>query len=453
MAASDGAKPLLVPPPKSRSLIGDFDYYSTSCLYVQAGPTTRSRAKYHEQRLSDHNLSIGIDTRPEGWNPKRIKPFEKPLLPFEAAHHNDTHSFYHKLPLELMLEIVAYLPPLACFAMLQVCTKFRTWLTPYLKVPGPDKWKVADKLRFTFMLRRGIESAIQDEYNQACMLAQQHSTLRRYGCFGCRAIHERKDFSEKQINLPPNTRICKGLEASYRLCSHLSFSGECLMRGLRELRDAEMFCHGERDSRTVRGKDVINMEYFFPRIGFYEGRTITLDLAVPLFVIQKSHTTRAFLNTLRKAEVYICPHLSSASSDAFGGSPMMPKGYNDGGSRPLTWWEDILLDGRSPRGEYKQFDRLRQGKGVSWFQCPRPDCITRYCLTRVERWQPYLTLVISRDLFGGPTHPAMLAQRDQETSADEGISTSCTARFQKCTKDCIFKGYSTFMDYGHYSYF
>jgi hypothetical protein len=185
--------------------------------------------------------------------------------------------------------------------------KFRTGLkqhgmTPHLE--DANEITIKEMFQFAFLLQHDLQQRLQDDYNKNCNL------LTGFGCSGCRTTHGKEHFSVRQLSLPANERICNGLEASFRLCHNLSFSGECLLRGLRQLQNAEIYCQvGHRND--VYGNF---MDWFIhwasgPRVGFHGGHTITMDQAIPLLVLQKDeNVTHDQLSTaLRKW--YIFPSL------------------------------------------------------------------------------------------------------------------------------------------------
>jgi len=135
--------------------------------------------------------------------------------------------------------------------------------------------------------------------------------------------HHRKLFS-RESSLSPKTRICKGLEASFQLCNHLSFSGQCLLRGLREMKNVELFCQADH-SRDINGWSMLGFgRQSGPHVGFHEGHTITIDLSIPVLKIgvNEKPTHDRLSYAPRAKRVYICPHLDSSSSELFSGRPM-----------------------------------------------------------------------------------------------------------------------------------
>jgi len=181
--------------------------------------------------------------------------------------------------MELTLAIAQYLSPVAHLVMQHVCIKFRTGFASDLE---GNTLTVKELLQFAFLLQRDLQLRLQDDYNRKCNLAPLNSIFDRFGCSGCRTIHGMENFSAKQLSLLPNTRICKGLEGTFRLCSHLSFSGECLLRGLRQLQNAELFCQ-VRHREDIHGKDMtcVRGRQSGPRVGFHGGHTITMDRVIP----------------------------------------------------------------------------------------------------------------------------------------------------------------------------
>jgi len=187
-----------------------------------------------------------------------LAPKPDNMLPaFQAAYvYNCTYSSLHNLPVELVLQITAYLPPVARLIMQRVCSKFRAVLAPDGIAPELKNniTTVKDVLQLTLLLRRGVQFGLQDDYDRNYNLA----TLDR-GCSGCRITHEVGNFSAKQLSLSHKTRICKGLEASFQLCEHFSFSGQCLLRGLREIKNADLFCEYCDHDDDIYGKWIVGV--------------------------------------------------------------------------------------------------------------------------------------------------------------------------------------------------
>jgi hypothetical protein len=256
------------------------------------------------------------------------------------------------------------------------------------------------------------------------------------------------------LSLPPKTRICKGLETSFRLCRHLSFSGQCLLKGLREMNKTELFCQAEH-CRDIQGRLMVCMggRESGPRVGFH-GHVITMDRMIPVLRIGNSakatHDLLSF--ALRKRRAYICPHLNSDSPELFGG-------------RLLTAdCPDHTPDYTVSEIEQQHYTtchfgcachRLRLGVCVTWSQCPNPDCFTRYCLRRIWNSPDHcIVLEVSRDLFGCPTHPAWLAQMEPQRETGEakpqnwkkGAGFKCRARSIKCKQECVSARHSLFMN-------
>jgi hypothetical protein len=168
---------------------------------------------------------------------------EKTSLLFESPYvHNYTSSSFHQLPMELVLEIAYYLSPVARLIMQRVCSKFRTELAPYGNSPELKSitLTVRDILQLVSLLRRDFQLKLQCDYDWRCDLKSLN--FHQFGCSGCRTTHDIGNFSAEQLTLSPKFRVCKGLEASFQLCTHLSFSGLCLLRGLREMKNVELFC-------------------------------------------------------------------------------------------------------------------------------------------------------------------------------------------------------------------
>jgi hypothetical protein len=341
----------------------------------------------------------------------------KPELPtpaFESAYiRNCTSSPFHNLPMELILEIASFSSPVTRLIMQRVCGVFRAGLSPHEMAPAvrTGNFTLMQKFQFAFILRQDAQVRLQDVYDLECDLAPPNSSLYQLGCSGCRTIHATNFFSDGELLLAPKVRICKGLAASVRICHHLSFSGLCLVRTLRIMECAEIMCALERDS-DANGNFMIclNGRGAGPRVGFHNGQTITIDKVVPILAIGMNDeaTHDILLSALRKKRVYICPHMNSDSPEMFGGKSMSAEcpDHTRSEIREERWKTSCCTASRCSNN--------RRGECVTWAQCPESECLTRYCLRRHWTISHGIVLEISRDIIGGPTHPAWLAQLQQK---------------------------------------
>jgi hypothetical protein len=240
----------------------------------------------------------------------RLKDAEidSPLLSFESAYlHNCTNSAFYRLPLELIIEIAQHSSPTTRLIMQQICMKFRSGLKHHGMTPNlenANEITVKEMFQFAFLLQHDLQQSLQNDYNKKCNL------LMGFGCSGCRTTHEKEHFSIRQLSLPANERICHGLEASFRLCDNLTFSGECLLRGLRQLQNAEIYCQvGHRNDIYGNYMACFGVPTSGPRVGFHGGHTITMDQTIPLLLLQKDEkVTHDQLSTAVRKR-YIFPSL------------------------------------------------------------------------------------------------------------------------------------------------
>ena len=234
---------------------------------------------------------------------------DRPLLSFESAYlHNCTNSAFYRLPLELILEIAQYSSPTTRLIMQQICMKFRTGPKQHGMTPNPgnsNEITVQEMFQFAYLLRHDLQQSLQNDYNKNCNL------LTGFGCSGCRTTHEKEHFSARQLSLPANERICNGLEASFRLCHNLTFSGECLLRGLRQLQNAEIYCHVGH-CHDVYGNYMACFGHCSSRsrVGFHEGHTITMDHVIPLLLLQKDEEVTHDQLSIALRKRYIFPSLN-----------------------------------------------------------------------------------------------------------------------------------------------
>jgi hypothetical protein len=118
---------------------------------------------------------------------------------------------------------------------------------------------------------------MKNDYKRKCDWVIYNSELDRLGCSGCHTTHEAAQFSAYQLGLEAKVRVCIGLEGRIMICEHYSFSGLCILRGLREFQNSELFCQ-ENHIWDISGK-------FLPclgqntgaRVGYHAGNTVTID--------------------------------------------------------------------------------------------------------------------------------------------------------------------------------
>ena len=305
----------------SQRISGQFAVQSSNARIPHLRESNLTALKWFFNRFGTRAL-LNRGRKPEDPVP------EKTVLLSESAYmHDYPSSSFHKLPIELVLEITHHLSPVARLVMQRVCSKFRRALAPHGISPElkSDIVTAREIFQFAFLLRRDLQLRLQDDCDQRCDLESPNSILHRFGCSGCRTTHNIKNFSAKQLTLSPKIRICKGLEASFQLCVHLSFSGLCLLQGLREMKNTELFCQAghvwdihSKYSLAVGGRQS------GPHVGFHGGHTITIDQVIPILVLEENekapHNLLSF--ALREKRAYICPHLNSSSPELFGGRPM-----------------------------------------------------------------------------------------------------------------------------------
>ena len=230
-----------------------------------------------------------------------------------AARHNCRNSTFYKLPSEVLLLISGFASPYTRLILERVCSKFRSCLAPLVVAHRiKNEWSMShEMLRFIWVNRRGTALAVLSRYEVACNTADRGSNFFRFGCSGCRAPHSIDDFSSEQLALPPQVRICHGLQGSIRLCDHYSFSGACLWQGLLELGHAKVECQHPSHETSTDGHYIQPFwGDFWPKLGFHGGHTITIDRVVPLFTVKKASTISQdrFRSALDKADAYVLVH-------------------------------------------------------------------------------------------------------------------------------------------------
>jgi hypothetical protein len=432
------------------------------------------------------NRGLSFATGPKSEDPEsEDSESEHPLLPFESAYvHNCAVNPFHGLPVELVLIIACYLSLVARLVMQRVCSKFQAGLAPRGIAPelGSGILTARKIFQFAFLLRQDAQLRLQDDYDREYDLAQPNSSLHRFGCSGCRTTHEIEYSSSEELRLSPKLRICKGLAASFRLCCHLSFSGQCLLGALRVMKNADYICQLGH-ALDIRGRFMVSLggRRSGPCIEFHGGHTITIDKIVPILAIGENEeaTHDLLTSALHKKCAYICPHLNSTSPELFGGRPMTAECPDH------TFSEIRERKYKIPcQFSYNHHHLLRHGECVAWSQCPHPNCFTCYCLKRIWNGPHGIVLEVSRDLLGYPTHTAWLAQMKQkraETKAEAdmvnmpkcnapiGITAAnlqkskintqeskaneikggmyeCNPRFKNCKWECVLARCRAFLD-------
>lgn len=135
--------------------------------------------------------------------------------PKSAHEHNTTHSAFHGLPTELLSVIGEHARGLSLLALAQTCLRFRTIYAssaPQLRhqpdsqpdFTGEDltEWRLALR-RQTYQRRCCRESSEQEREN---------GEKGRLLCSCCGSRHARTQFSDLQIGVGPETRVCKAAE-------------------------------------------------------------------------------------------------------------------------------------------------------------------------------------------------------------------------------------------------
>jgi hypothetical protein len=369
---------------------------------------------------------------------KPIRMWTSNLECYDAARetHNYKSSPFHNLPVELLLDISEQSSPSSRLMLQRVCHRFRACLAPSGVSPEikDQLLTVQDFLQFCLLLRRDRQLTLEDVYDSTI----SNCKLNNLGCTGCRTTHGIEYFSTNQLDSSSKARICKGLEGSIKLCEHYSFHGFCLLRGLRELQDAELRCNRDHICRVEDQGEDVRMRFSAAVLRFRLGHTITIDRQSLILssTTVGDITHEAIFSAICRLDLTICPHLNSSSAELFDGKPI-----------PAERLSDILLWQSTPRiwAEFFPGLPLRQGKSVVWWKCFADDCLTRYgliCiagdgLARVNCHRsapPYrVVLEVSSDLVDGPTHSSWQAQLSPEVNSG------------KCRGECCLRWYQAFL--------
>jgi F-box domain len=219
---------------------------------------------------------------------------------FNIEIENQKNSQLYRLPVELLKLIGEQLSPVSRLCMRRVCSRFRICLEHLGPELRDDVLLCTEVLQFNLLLKQDARYNLQDQYNQRCDSASLNSQLYRRGCSGCLKIHRNSnDFSAKTLSaaltISPKTRVCIGLQGSIEICEHISFSTECLLRGLHDFNKLEIRCQMHRLVRGVDGNRCARLERdaaYGPRITYHDGLRITIDRRFYLFLapVGTNHT-------------------------------------------------------------------------------------------------------------------------------------------------------------------
>jgi hypothetical protein len=364
---------------------------------------------------------------------------------FEKEMDNRKSSQLYKLPVELLVLIGEQLPAVSRLCMRRVCSKFRTCLE--CLAPELDGGVLrAEMLEFTLFLKQDARRNLLDQYNRRCDSASQDSQLYQRGCSGCLKIHRNSnEFPEKAdpmaLIMSPKTRICIGLAGSIDICEHISFSAECLLRGLRDFHQLQMHCQRHRRLPGVDGNRCASLERkaaYGPRIAYYDGARITIDRRFYLFSVPlgKNLTHRELFDALQIIDGAICPHLRTSSPYLFHGAELTAECSDGITDNPMRG----MLSNVFKRPCAGLADRFwEESQCISWSKCLNVECDTRFGLRRIYMDACYpihhIVLEVRRSFLGDPTHPSWKAQT-RSTEPRLGGATRkpplCISRYSSC---------------------
>ncbi|KAF2664627.1 hypothetical protein BT63DRAFT_460120 [Microthyrium microscopicum] len=278
------------------------------------------------------------------------------------------------------------------------------------------------------------------------------------------------DFFPKTVVKSPKERVCIGLEGSISLCDHYSFTGECLLRGLRELRDTKLYCdrsHFAMSEGNPRYLDSLRLGLLGPCLIYRHGSHITMNRRYQLTVDSKDLTSSSTLiGAMQRKNIIICSHLRSASMGMFIGNAYIAENPGTRTSQhqdrreEAVWFDDYISFGDSRL----HGDSVHRVGERAWSQCPSQDCNTQYLLRRIcySDTKHTFEVEIKSHIVGDPTHPSWLAQIFTDEHIEE-IATApsqlrrdwldkpknqwrkCSAGHGSCKGQCCLSMYERFM--------
>lgn len=363
---------------------------------------------------------------------------------FKKQLANQENSQLYRLPVELLELVGEQLPPVSRLCMRRACSKFRTCLERLGPELRNDVLLRTEVLQFNLLLKQDARHHLQHQYNQRCDSADSNSQLYQRGCSGCLKIHRNSDdFSTRALSaaltISPKTRVCVGLEGSIDLCEHISFSTECLIRGLRDFRNLAMHCQMHRLLRGTDGNRCCRLERdasYGPRIEYYDGTKVTIDRRFYLFSVPvgTKNTHQELFDALRVIDGAICPHLRTSSPHLFHGKELTAECTRGVYDDPNVNWHVNWL--KRPCAMLTD-SRPNERKCIFWSKCPNQECDTWFGLRRLYTdFYPihHVILEVKRSFVGDPTHPSWKAQiRLMEHGVEVTPKTNkCISRYSSC---------------------
>jgi hypothetical protein len=200
-----------------------------------------------------------------------------------AYGENACFNPIHQIPPEVALNIAGWLSPTDLVSFGQTSHRFRQVLLANGRNGKPSQNFVNgdQQLPFHIHSRHDIDIKQKNEYDAKCDLAEDGSPLSSFGCSGCRKIHPTSFFTDAQLAQPAKSRLCKGLEFEFPLCSGHTMSGKHLMQALRKLPTLEVWARGEDDPLRPRVGDMALM-YQIDHTVFRGARGVTINMSLPL---------------------------------------------------------------------------------------------------------------------------------------------------------------------------
>jgi hypothetical protein len=280
--------------------------------------------------------------------------------------------------------------PVSRLCMKRVCSRFRICLERLGPELRDDVLLCTKVLQFNLLLKQDARYNLQDQYNQRCNSSSLNSQLYRRGCFGCLKIHRNSnDFCAKSLSaaltISPKTCLCISLQGSIEICEHISFSTECLLRGLHDFNKLEIRCQIHRLVREVDGNRCAILERtaaYGLRITYHDVLRITIDRRFYLFsaLAGTNHTRQGLFDALQTINSAICTHLRTSSPHLFYEELTAECSYGVGDDPNESLFFNTL---RQSCALLRDF-RFDGAKCIFWLKCLSPECDTCFGLRQLH---------------------------------------------------------------------
>ncbi|KAF2688039.1 hypothetical protein K458DRAFT_415113 [Lentithecium fluviatile CBS 122367] len=354
------------------------------------------------------------------------KIHDEPNKPHPNEHitaQNNTHSHFHRLPTELLLEIDSYLgaqPSASCYsaavprmALRATCRRFRAELSG----PPPPRycWSSWDRRAYTGLLKLAKFRALCQMEKEGKLDAEEvEGGGQRRVCCICRSSHEKDCFTPVEQKKEPENRMCIGSQGVLEICPH----NRVTYAGLR-IKPINMTCNGAHypingtgqfhgAGTTVKVREVETQ-------GRKEAKIETM---LSLGAVERKPQMESVIRALKKADWSVCPHLQTSNEEAW--HTMLLEDAETLATVSTTLSKSLL-------GLIKRWVS-RNPEELQWQvqTCAAPHCDTRMNFSTVRnhrsKSQGFLFLKIERylgELTGGADGKKWLSQIVEASKLEE----------------------------------